>query len=1147
MATSERQELIRNAVSFLSDFTTQQASLAQRVQFLEAKGLTGPEIEQAMKLAANQTSHTRAYSQNQNPSSFPVYAGMHPPPQQWDWRDYFITTVISGTVAYGFVSLFKKFMLPHLRPPTATAYEQDRDTLTAQFDAAETLLKEIQTEAAAVRAAVEEQKEKVDKATRDVESVVTEMREGEAKTRDEMREIRDEIENIREMLPKMMEKNKESQHQSLAELQQELKSLKALLLSRGSTSLTSSPSTPLPGLAGRPSIPSWQLAGTSPTPSASEPLPVTISRNRDSLTPPITANGTAKEVEDEFRQAVESFAQPQPRPSHESARPGSEQDYTQRRSTDSQRPSNQLAEGALRKSLAVQRTASPQPRSGSPSSSSSSKNNGDSGLRKTTLEERLRASFNTMDHSGRTANPSVRTSVPHAVSVTHHPLSPASIPLPESPTVSPNVVLDSPVMTSVSPSTASLLPQTNAPSAPSPVLECLDAHPVSSRPSSIISLPPDHAPDSPAMDQAVQPVHQPSSDDAVVRDEHVSVSTADTLVPDFEIQSGGAGVEALQERLRLVEQRFTDVSTSFKRLQAERQAFDTVIRELTPMEDTKDIAALRDYLANINMKSELSQDELQRLDGKLTRQEERIDELRDTHRLETASQSDQIEKLRQQLSEAEALVAASQVSASATEQETTKQDAEVERLCTEVAKAKEMAKEEEEKRVKAISLLKTVRQKLVKAEKDRDDALMDLHETRERVKQEKEKDKQEKIKMHSELDTVNLEREKAVTGLRVQFDKDLSLARTQAENEVAEARARFDAEVVAMKASYSTDLSSKERRISTLESSNKNLQSENKSLFEQSQLRQAELESSQCHAESLQSQNTELQFQLRELRERISLLNDELNDLRGEQEVHLQLPSGPTEDMSQLLSSVEMKYETRLSDLRRTLAAAEKERTEAEASWSQKLLEKSRETDELRRSLQLFAESREEKEDATSIMKAEIDNLEGEARSMQVQLLESRSCIERMKDVESTLRRRISEFTGQAEDARKQLEDSKAREAQLRAHSKTLRDELRKVQNSVAIVERQRNPGVGYWTSHPEPSESRTSISSSSDTAFPVASSGPSSRGSTNVDEQINLEYLRNVILQFLEHKEMRPNLVRVLSTILCFTPQETRRLITKV
>lgn len=97
----------------------------------------------------------------------------------------------------------QKYLLPHLQPPPSTAYEEDKDALTAQFDAAEALLKEIQAETASVRAAVEEQKERIDQTTDDVKSVVTELREGESRTRDEMREIREEVTNIREMLPKV--------------------------------------------------------------------------------------------------------------------------------------------------------------------------------------------------------------------------------------------------------------------------------------------------------------------------------------------------------------------------------------------------------------------------------------------------------------------------------------------------------------------------------------------------------------------------------------------------------------------------------------------------------------------------------------------------------------------------------------------------------------------------------------------------------------------------------------------------------------------------------------------------------------------------------------------------------------------------------
>jgi hypothetical protein len=92
---------------------------------------------------------------------------------------------------------------------------------------------------------------------------------------------------------------------------------------------------------------------------------------------------------------------------------------------------------------------------------------------------------------------------------------------------------------------------------------------------------------------------------------------------------------------------------------------------------------------------------------------------------------------------------------------------------------------------------------------------------------------------------------------------------------------------------------------------------------------------------------------------------------------------------------------------------------------------------------------------------------------------------------------------------------------------KTLREELRKVQSSAALLERQRNPGVGYWTTRKSessaPSESRTSISTPiPDSPLRVSSPTPSTATSNQNEEEVNLEYLRNVILQFLEHKEMR-------------------------
>lgn len=49
-----------------------------------------------------------------------------------------------------------------------------------------------------------------------------------------------------------------------------------------------------------------------------------------------------------------------------------------------------------------------------------------------------------------------------------------------------------------------------------------------------------------------------------------------------------------------------DVSTSFKRLQAEKLAADAVLRELTPLESLQESDALRDYLQNMSAKAKVN-------------------------------------------------------------------------------------------------------------------------------------------------------------------------------------------------------------------------------------------------------------------------------------------------------------------------------------------------------------------------------------------------------------------------------------------------------------------------------------------------------------------------------------------------------------
>lgn len=297
----------------------------------------------------------------------------------------------------------------------------------------------------------------------------------------------------------------------------------------------------------------------------------------------------------QFRQAVEGFAQPQPRRS---------QDFnTSGESIEDHR----LASGShdARRTYAPQRPASPLSRSSSPGPSSISKSNSalDPGLRKFTLEERLRASF-TVGEASNTTTPAISSrasSVSNAVPVTQHPLSPTSVPLPGSPALS----------AAASPLQVSDMQGSSPPQEDPPAFSLAINHPqdsndeVSHTPSSSevpkaptdIPLPlspqeelaPDdfdglvipisastgtdikfQLPDNPPADGdavRVSGVRRDSGDVSGEADpsNSVNVDASDghgrrDTPPVSSLKCSEIDVEALQERLRLVEQRFSGMS-----------------------------------------------------------------------------------------------------------------------------------------------------------------------------------------------------------------------------------------------------------------------------------------------------------------------------------------------------------------------------------------------------------------------------------------------------------------------------------------------------------------------------------------------------------------------------------------------------------
>lgn len=108
-----REDLISSAINFLNDPKVQSAALTKKVSFLESKGMTAEEIEEAMARASGKAPSSNATAAGTSSYSQPngMVLQTAPPPvptrPRYDWRDLFIAAVLAGGVGYGVWTLAK--------------------------------------------------------------------------------------------------------------------------------------------------------------------------------------------------------------------------------------------------------------------------------------------------------------------------------------------------------------------------------------------------------------------------------------------------------------------------------------------------------------------------------------------------------------------------------------------------------------------------------------------------------------------------------------------------------------------------------------------------------------------------------------------------------------------------------------------------------------------------------------------------------------------------------------------------------------------------------------------------------------------------------------------------------------------------------
>jgi peroxin-14 len=183
-----------------------------------------------------------------------------------DWRDWFIMATVTGSVGYGLYYLSKRYIYPLIAPPTPPQLEADKLSIDAKFTQAFDILDTLKTDTAALKLAEEDRKARVDAALEEVESVVQDLKNAGKRREDESKRVGDEVRGLRDLIPKALEGQKEQQKKALEDLQNELKSLKQLVMNR---TAPARPAYTPSGIVGTPPLDpgAASSAASAPTPA----------------------------------------------------------------------------------------------------------------------------------------------------------------------------------------------------------------------------------------------------------------------------------------------------------------------------------------------------------------------------------------------------------------------------------------------------------------------------------------------------------------------------------------------------------------------------------------------------------------------------------------------------------------------------------------------------------------------------------------------------------------------------------------------------------------------------------------------------------------------------------------------------------------
>lgn len=279
-----REEMVNNAVSFLSDTSVTDTPLAKKIQFLESKGMSNAEIQHALSLVqggGNQTglNVSQVMDETRPPPLVPqqphgvqmnpyqYYTPPPPPaPRSLDWKDYIIMGTTTAGLLYGTYQIVSRYVLPKIVPPSQSKLDDDKDAMEREFQRVESILQKLETDQLEFIQRQDEKSKLVDEALIEVDSIVKATNEKNIRNEETLKYLKLEIDSIKTTLMKNLESQKSTISTELEQLEKKTDSLKEMIENLP-TKQAESKSTSSP-----PYVP-------SPTPSPTPP-PNLLTNNR---------------------------------------------------------------------------------------------------------------------------------------------------------------------------------------------------------------------------------------------------------------------------------------------------------------------------------------------------------------------------------------------------------------------------------------------------------------------------------------------------------------------------------------------------------------------------------------------------------------------------------------------------------------------------------------------------------------------------------------------------------------------------------------------------------------------------------------------------------------------------------------------------